>query len=126
MNITLLKDLTIEDELLTIEQIASMATRVSQLDMLSKVYIALNYVAYDLSKFNDEAGVNMVKLYEFVDKNLWKSIVRKLGRKKVAYIKGLAKERYMEINNPINKLVLSPEDLDILQKMGDVNAKKDN
>jgi len=38
----------------------------------------------------------------------------------------LAKERYLEINNPINKLVLSADDLSVLQKMGDENAKKDN
>jgi len=122
MKLKLLKGLTIEDEILTIEQIASMATRISQLDMISKVYITLNYADYDLTKFNNKDGIDMVKIYEFIDKNIWSQLVRKLGRKKVKYIKALAKERYLEINNPIKNLILSEDDIKTIETIGKQNG----
>ena len=124
MKIKLLKNLTIEDEILTIEQAASTATRISQLDMLSKIYITLNYVDYDLPQFKvgAEDEIDMVKTYEFINEHIWKQTSRKLGKKKIKQLKTVIKERYLEINNPIKNLVLSEEDIKTIEKLGKQNA----
>jgi hypothetical protein len=75
-------------------------------------------VDYDFSEFNNDEGVKMVDLYEFINKNTWFSTKRRMGKQKIARIELAAKDRYLEINNPIDNLILNEDDIATIENIG--------
>lgn len=120
-------NVTIEDELSTIELIVTTMVGIHYLNLCSKVCIAKTYLDYDFSKFEKEDDVlDVVALYEFLDGKIWDTLVKLIGKSRVDRIINDSKQLYLEKNNPLKNIIPSEDELNILKNFGENYGKKDS